>query len=75
MKLAEAECLTCHLATAVNRSESEISLFLRKHPLVRGIRAMGGGGGESEAPRSGGKVVLPQVEQCCLFLNTRHDVN
>lgn len=33
---SEPECLTCHLTYLANETESEISLFLRKHSSVTG---------------------------------------
>ena len=33
---SEPECLTCSLTYYTNETESEISLFLRKHPSVTG---------------------------------------
>ena len=56
MKLTEPECLSCHLVEMTNSTETEISLFLRKHPMIRG--------GAKE-----GKVVLPKAvtPQGCLY--------
>ena len=34
--LSEPECLTCHLTYKANETETEISLFLRKHSSVTG---------------------------------------
>jgi hypothetical protein len=33
---SEPECLTCSLTYYANETETEISLFLRKHPSVTG---------------------------------------
>ena len=33
---SEPECLTCHLTYLANETETEISLFLRKHSSVTG---------------------------------------